>query len=90
MCRLPLLPIHHKGDGKVMSQYKTAFRLDLLTHPSLWQHEPNNCQSLECVVHWQEVENNVDEGLDKVEGTKDDPVCEPVYIYSQQEALSSG
>lgn len=50
-----------------------------LTHLSLGKHEPDNGECLEGVVHWKEVKNDVDEGFDEVEESKDDPVSEPIF-----------
>jgi hypothetical protein len=49
----------------------------VVAHLGLGEHEPDNGERLEGVVHWEEVENDIDEGLDEVEEAKDDPVGEP-------------
>jgi hypothetical protein len=50
----------------------------------LGKHKPHNGEGLEGVVHWDKVENDVDEGLSKVEEPKDDPVSKPVEKAERQ------
>lgn len=64
--------------GTLQNMVSNVLDVKWFTHLSLREHEPHNQKGLESVVHGDEVEDDVDEGLDKVQESKDDPVGEPI------------
>jgi hypothetical protein len=61
-----------------------------IAYPEGRELEPENEEGLEGEVPWEVVEDNAEgEGLDKGEGTKDDPISQPLNIILRSRGLES-
>jgi hypothetical protein len=61
-----------------------------VTYTESWELEPKNCDRLDCEVPRDVVQNNAEsKRFQKVEESKDDPICEPLDVIMGTGAFNS-